>query len=266
MKKRADGLYQKKITINGKPKVFYGKTVSEINKKILEYQGDIEHGRTFAAIANEWSSVHFEKIEHNTLKQYKPALREAIDEFGKENAKNITALEIERFLYRYAKQGYAKKTVKTRLLVLNLIFKYAVIHGDCDSNPCQYVSVDKNLKQSTRQLPTNSDISIINRSIDCTFGLFAYFLLYTGCRRAEVLALRWSDIDFDNKIITINKSLYWLGNIPHCKKPKTEAGTRTIVLLDTLSDVLKKTMQQQKNVQVIFFFPTPTVSICTMQM
>ena len=62
MKKRADGLYQKKITINGKPKVFYGKTVSEINKKILEYQGDIEHGRTFAAIANEWSSVHFEKI------------------------------------------------------------------------------------------------------------------------------------------------------------------------------------------------------------
>ena len=37
---------------------------------------------------------------------------------------------------------------------------------------------------------------------------FFTFLYYTGCRKGEVLALTWNDIDFKSNIIEINKTLY----------------------------------------------------------
>ena len=61
-------------------------------------------------------------------------------------------------------------------------------------------------------------------------------VLYTGCRRGELLALEWSDIDLCNRTITINKSTYNQGSKTFVKKPKTEAGNRTVPLLDKLYD------------------------------
>ena len=77
-------------------------------------------------------------------------------------------------------------------------------------------------------------------SFKVSFGIFAYFLLYTGCRRGEALALRYEDIDYENKTILINKSLYWQGNKAEIKSTKTKAGTRSIILLDALAAKLPK--------------------------
>ena len=48
MKKRPDGRYQKIITINGKKKAFYGKTIAEVNKKILAYEEEQSKGKLFS--------------------------------------------------------------------------------------------------------------------------------------------------------------------------------------------------------------------------
>ena len=246
MKKRADGRYAKQIRINGKVKQFYGRTIAELNKNILEYQGEVEYGRKFSVVADEWWEVHQDTIEHNTAKQYRPALREVIDEFGDTSVKDIDSKAIDRFIKSYAIKGYAKKTVKTRLLVLNLIFKYAVINGDCEANPCLYITVPKNLKAEKRQLPSKEEIETVKNSLDCTFGLFAYFILYTGLRRAEALCLTYEDIDFEAKEISVTKSAYWVGNVPYIKTPKTEAGTRSVILLDCLAKELTKRKRNGK--------------------
>ncbi len=246
MKKRADGRYLKQITINGKVKSFYGKTQAEVNKKILEYQGEQKNGRVFSAVADEWWGIHQEKIEHNTAKQYRPALREIINFFGDMMMQNIESAQVEKFIYSFAAQGYAKKTVKTRLLVLNLIFKYAVVHGYSTSNPCLYIEVPRNLKTQKRAFPTKEELDIVKKSTSCTFGIFAYFVLFTGLRRAEALCLTVSDIDFETNEIHVNKSIYWMGNVPHLKTPKTEAGIRSVILLDCLASELKNYIQANK--------------------
>lgn len=239
MKKRADGRYMKQITINGKVKSFYGKTQAEVNRKIIEYQGEQKNGKVFSAVADEWWGIHQEKIEHNTAKQYRPALREIIDCFGDTMIQNIESAQIEKFIYSFAAQGYAKKTVKTRLLVLNLIFKYAVVHGYCNTNPCLYIAIPRTLKTQKRAFPTKEDLTIVKTSLEAPFGLFAYLILYSGLRRAEALSLTCNDIDFEKKEIRVNKSIYWMGNVPYLKTPKTEAGIRSVILLDCLSNELK---------------------------
>lgn len=239
-KKRADGLRQKQVTINGKRHVFYGHSERELTQKIREYKEDVRQGRTFQVVADEWEEEHFPTLAYNTLKGYKPALRRATEHFGDTRVKSITPRDISVFLDAFAKKGYAKKTVTTQLLVTNMIMDKAVVDGDIEYNPCTSVKVPKGLKKNRREIPTEQEIEVVKNSLDKPFGLFAYFLLYTGCRRGEALALTYGDIDRQNKVIRINKSVYHDNNRPKIKTPKTVAGVREIILLDTLNRILPK--------------------------
>lgn len=238
--KRKDGLIQRQVTINGKRVVFYGKTERELNRKIAEYKEERKDGRLFKVVAEEWEEKHFPTLAPNTLKGYRPALKRAIDEFGDKHTGHISAKMIDNYIIRFAARGMAQKTVRTQLLVINLIMTHAVVEGDLEYNPAAYISIPKGLPKARRELPSDNDIETVKKSLDCTFGLFAFFILYTGCRRGEALALTYGDIDFKNRWISITKSLYHENNAPHLKMPKTEAGERQIILLDILYKILPK--------------------------
>ena len=60
------------------------------------------------------------------------------------------------------------------------------------------------------------------KSIDVTYkdfpvGKLAIFLLYTGCRKGEALALTHADVDTKAKVLHITKSVYYKSNDPHLK-------------------------------------------------
>lgn len=76
-------------------------------------------------------------------------------------------------------------------------------------------------------------------------------LLGTGCRIGEALGLRWEDLDFENRTISINHSVvyYPVGDsrtsVKHISKPKTEAGIRTIPMLDVVYDAFQLEREEQ---------------------
>ena len=236
--KRKDGLLQRQVTVCGKRVVFYGKTERELNRKIADYKEERKNGRLFRAVAEEWEGKHFPTLAPNTLKGYAPALARAVAEFGSKHIGQLTAKQISLYIGRFAAQGYAQKTVRTQLLVLNLIMTHAVVEGDIEYNPAVSVSVPKGLPKTRRELPPPAEIEAVKASVGCTFGLFAFFILYTGCRRGEALALTYGDIDYERGLIRVNKSLYHENNAPRVKDTKTEAGMRHIILLDVLRDKL----------------------------
>lgn len=247
MKKRKDGRYCKKIMLpDGTAKYFYSSAKTEkqatrdIERQLLKHTEKEKNGKTFSEVADEWSDYHFPDLEHNTLKQYRPALTEVTAQFGTFYIKDITSNQIDLYIKSYAKKGYAQKTVKTRLLILNLIMKYAVINQYISNNPCLYITVPKNLPKTKREGLTAEQIEVVKNSIDKTFGTFAYFLLNTGLRKGEALALRYCDINFNKKSININKTIEWIGNVPNIKNhPKTDAGIREVPLLDCLATLFE---------------------------
>ena len=236
MKKRPDGRYQKVITINGKKKAFYGKTIAEVNQKILSYKEEQRKGRLFSTVAEEWYDDIIPTLSPTTLRGYKPAKEDAVSEFGKMRISEITPQDVQKYVNRFALQKYAHKTVLTKLQIMNQIFNHAVLNGDVQFNPCTAVKVPRNLTKVERQAATPDDIEKIKRSDN----LLALTALYTGCRRGELLALDINDFDFKNDTISITKSVYFVGLVPHIKTPKTKAGIRTIPLLKPLKDELKK--------------------------
>ncbi len=257
MKPRKDGRWQKKITLpNGKSKIFYStaktekEAIKDFNKQFLEYSEKSEKGLSFFEVSDEWERQHFPTLENNSLKSYIPALRQVREYFDGIYIKDIKPYNINAFLGLLSNQGYAQKTIKTRLLVLNLIFKYAIISRYIEVNPCQYISLPKGLPKSKRTAATPLEIDLIKENADKTFGFFALFLLLTGCRRGEALALTPSDVDFEKSTILINKTVEWVGNKPYIKNhPKTDAGLREIPVPDFLLRELKKRKYQK------FLFP-----------
>lgn len=237
MVKRKDGTYQEKIKLSsGKYKYFYGKTKAEVLKKLQQFTEEEERGALFRDVAEQWWEEHEAKVAHSTMRGYKARFDNAIETFGDTPIKNITTGHISAMILGLSRKKYSKKVVSTQLNVLNMVFDAAVIDGHIKFNPCTSVHVPKGLPKKKRELPTNEELMIVESSD----WLFPFFLLYTGCRRGEALALRYEDIDWERKVIHINKAVGYKANCPYVKTPKTESGIREVVLLDKLAAKLKK--------------------------
>ena len=254
MKQRADGRWEKKITLpNGKTKHFYSfepterKANADFAQQLLLYQDTQEKGMLFQNVAEEWEQNHFPTLQENTLKQYRPAKRDVSEFFWDKPITEIKPAHVSAMISRLASDGYAQKTVKARLLVMNLICKHAVISQYIESNPCQYVEIPKNLKKTKREDITKDESELIKKSYDKHFGIYALFLLVTGCRRGEALALEpKEDIDWEIGIVHINKTVEWHGNKPHIKPcPKTDAGIRDIPIPEFMLNLLKPFKNQK---------------------
>ena len=240
MIKRADGRYQEAITINGKRKFFYGRTKAEVLRKMKEYDQDRERGQKFKTVADAWSRWHEGEVSYHGHIAYKTAYNRLCERFGDRRINEITSQEIASYINELALKRYSKRTVQAYRTCMSLIYDYGVLHGMANNNPVKIVAIPKNLKTTKRELPEQSDIEKIKKSLNHPFGLFAYFLMLTGLRRGEALALTYNDIDFERKTISVTKSLVWTPNQPEIKSTKTEAGNRTVILHDALAEVLPR--------------------------
>lgn len=237
---RKDGLLETTRTDKrtGKRIHFYGHTDREIDEQILAYVTRQENGRLFKEIADEWHDQHFPSLAPNTLRGYRPAYQRAIDHFGDKAVKSIRPQDVKAFISDFARGGRAKKTVATQLHILSMICSHAVESGDIDFSPCDHISVPKNLPKTRREAASTEDEEKVKASANV--WLLPYLILYTGLRKGEALALTRNDFDFKEKVIRINKSVYHEANKPKLKRPKTEAGIRTVPILDPLMNKIPR--------------------------
>ena len=247
MKKRADGRYCRKIKINGKFIFFYSsestekQAIRDIERQLLEYKEKEKSGKTFAVVADEWDTEYRTKIpDVNYRKNIKAAYEYIVRYFENEYIKNITAIDIYNFIQLLIKKGYYKKTIANYKSILNMIFQYAVLNRYVQFNPVSDIRLPNNLPQKRREMPTSDELKIITEHYD-GFGLLPFFILYTGCRKSEALAITNDDIDFKNKVIKIRNHVIHDGNRPIFEPVlKTESAERTIILLDRLEQVMPK--------------------------
>lgn len=233
---------EKKVTIGGKRISVYGFTALEIQQKIEKLEAEEERRKFpyFNDVADMWQEEHFEQIEQGTRTCYMPALKRAKAEFKNIRLCDISPMDISSFLKSLADLKYSRQTVTIQRVVINFVFKYAQSHGLIQSNPTEFAVMPAKLPSKQREIPDDKTLSIIMNSSDLPFGLFPLFLLLTGCRRGEALAVLWQDMDLINKRMTVHRDVTFNGNIPIVKMyTKTAAGMRTISIPDILCSQLK---------------------------
>lgn len=225
----------------GKPhKFFYGKTKAEVKKKIAEWKDEMSKGISVSDALDEWSESRVGQITPETLLAYQPTIRRLKDAFGDTPLKDLQASEVQAFINDMAAKRYCRDTVNLSLMIISMTFNFYIVQPESGIryNPCSACRVPSALKKKHRDLPPREAIEKVKANVNHPFGLFPYFLLYTGCRRGEALAITDKDITEDS--IIVNKTLLWLDGESIIKQPKTESANRKIVLLPPLKAVLPK--------------------------
>ena len=230
-----------------KSKDIYAHSEEELLFKIRKAHAEAEEAieralnPTFEMVADEWAEVHEAEVGYYTMNGYRAPVKNLKEEFGNKLIKEITSMDIQRFINELGKKGYAKHTISLRKIVASLIFDYAILKDLVKTNPVTVVKIPKNAVVNKRELPDDKDIEKVKQSVGATFGLFAYLILYTGCRRGEALALTYEDIDFKNDTIDINKVVVFENGKPKVyNRAKSRDGVRTIPLLTPLKNVLSQ--------------------------
>lgn len=239
---RPDGLFETIKTINGRRVAFRARTCQEVDRKLLEYREEVSAGRSFPVVADEWERSHEAVVSEATRVAYRVIVKRLKAHFNGPVSR-YRPLDVQRYVTCLELQGRAGNSVQMELGVIRMIFSHAVLARDIDVSPATEVKKSRGLPRKTRTALTAEQENVIRASWDAAhFGLFPYFLLYTGMRRGEALALSYADIDRKRGVILVNKKLnYADGNIPFLEdRTKSANGMREVPLLPPLARALPK--------------------------
>lgn len=237
---RPDGLHEAIRIIDGKRVAFRGKTDAEVERKMLAWRGEQKEKTRFKPIAEAWWNEMEPTWAYNTLRGYKASYARAVDHYGLSYVADITPEDVKTYIDDFSRGGRSRQVVVTLLQIIRQILDYAVLKQYISINPARAVKPPRNLPRGHREALEKSEIEAIKAHRTEPLYLFPFLIYETGCRYGEALGLRWEDVDRANKLIHIQRSVYYMSSAPLLKAPKTERGLRSVPLLDDLDAVFPR--------------------------
>lgn len=200
---------------------------------------------TFKKIASKYLSVRKNTIAISTYISYENIINNhLIKYFGEMIISDITPLIIEEYTSKKSME-ISKNTVKKHHTMLNLIFKFAIKVKLISDNPMKNIYAVKTTKPNT-QFYRSEDLIKLFFCMKNTHLYGLVLLCSLGLRRSEALAVKWSDINFENYELVVSGKIDVLNN--YSKTLKNKSSHRVIVIpkwfLDELSDIKKKSISE----------------------
>jgi integrase len=162
---------------------------------------------TFTQYANSWYQAEYSQIVSLAkLKITQIYLDNHIEEFfGDLPLSQITETDIIKFFEQKKSEGYSVVKIRSIFIVLSTLFEIALKKGLLEQNPMEGMKIMNEVpKKSLLTLSEKEIIRLLEVANLEGEGLMYEFILHTGVRLGEFLALRWSDIDMDKETVTIN--------------------------------------------------------------
>lgn len=159
--------------------------------------------------------------------------------FGDILLKDITVQMVDRYKALRIEEGAAAHTINNELANLSHILKMAIRWRYIDRNVVSDVDKMKLAKKPPRFLSQTEIKKLIDAAEGSHIQPIIVTAIHTGMRKSELLNLKWSDIDFDQKTITIQPKPDW-----HTKNYKS----RVLKMTPVLDKVLRQHKEQQERI------------------
>jgi integrase len=174
---------------------------------------------TFAAFLTDWFKEHAERnCTPKTVERYRQLAVYVLPHIGATKLQDLSALALERVLNHVKDSGGRKrktkearqlsaKTVRHIAGLLHVALETAIRWKLIKTNAVDGVMLPRVQKREGKAL----DAAQIAGFLDAAraHGVYEFVMLATttGCRRGELCALTWADIDFSARVVRISKSL-----------------------------------------------------------
>ena len=248
---RADGMLEKRFTVDGKRYSVYGRTSKDIQKKEQELRQQIQQGLymdnrniTLDQYFKEWKVAKRGSVKPNTIRAYSCFYNNHISPvLGKKKVQKIERREVLK-LQRAIKDHKSANTANRVVVVLNILLKDAVRDEIIIKNPAESIKplkISDNARDTIHRALTEEEQACFMEELKSDhYYSFIAFLLCTGMRTGEAAALTWSDIDYKQNVIHITKTGTLSENGEQViGAPKSKAGMRDIPMNDTIKTVLR---------------------------
>jgi integrase len=260
--RRKDGRYVASIKnpVTGTRIERYGKSQKEAEKLLEDIKFEIRQGtlatgprQTVRQFLEFWlEDVHRPKIRPGTYRGHRAIIyNHLIPAFGNVQLSKLTPGQVQALYARLQREGMTPGGVITVHAVLHNALKYAVKTSLVAQNICDRVEIPRAQKHDVNPLTGEQVRMLLDVAKGHKFEACLCVAATLGLRRGELLALHWSDVDLENRLLYVRYTLTREpGKGQRESEPKTASSRRKILMPRFVADVLRQHRLQQMKIRL----------------
>lgn len=273
---RKDGLYTARFVSKrtGKTVQRYFPKLQECRKWYADARFEDEHGginasggMTVTAWFNYWiENIKGDSIRPNTIRNYRERFEHNIKGcIGSMLLSEVKPMHCQHVLNQM-KDSYKTSTIYQTRITLYCMFADAVENDVVFKNP-----VTKAVKYNIGEEPKAVRALTVEEQrkfLEVAKGSSNYnqyaFILQTGLRTGEMIGLKWSDIDWEKRVLHIQRSMEYRHSVGEWRigEPKSKSGYRDVPLTEEAISILKRQREKLKEAKVVNMQFTEFVFLC----
>lgn len=253
---RADGRWEGRIYSKGTKKYrsVYGKSYTEAKEKLNKLRSEVLVPSVRCVllvvdILKMWLEARRPSIKESSYAGYRHKLeKHLIPYFGDTKYNRLDLGAINSFVSDKLAEGLSPKYISDMVVMVKSAARWAENTYNY-ANQVKYAKLPKKRMKETEVFSPAEQKKIINtiKEEHTNTGCGVMLTLFTGMRIGETCALKWSDIDFDLKLLHVTKTAQRISTFGAKSKsavkvttPKSETSVRDIPLPDFLISILKE--------------------------
>ena len=202
--------------------------------------------KKFSTLCDEWLAFKKNLVKESSFLNYKFTINKHLKkDFANMNIEEIKTFDFNKYIDNL-KTRFSSKTIRDTFTILKSILRFAERKYDIDFK-LDLVSIPTNYKKEIEVFTDKERVKLQEYLWESKKikEIGVYICLFTGMRIGEICALKWSDIDFENKLIDINQTVQrvYFGNEKSkviISSPKSKTSVRKIPISKTLYLKLKQ--------------------------
>ena len=264
IRKRKDGRWEGRYTAGYDPKTgkrliknVLGKTQAEVKEKLkaaLEEVKDIDVTRAEDYTVATWLRAWYELYAKPNVRTATANRYELIIEHY--TIPRIGSVKLKKLTTRHQDKGLSTTTVHSVHLMLHCALERAVKERLISRNPCEDCVVPKPRKLDMKILPPEHVHAYLEAAKARGLLPMFYLELASGLRKGELVALRWEDVDVQNRTISVSRQYVRNpdGSL-ELTRPKTENSVRLVSIPQAAVELLLQ--EHEKHPDSPYLFPSP---------
>lgn len=214
-----------------------------------------------------WISIKKKTVRPNTVRNYIERYERNIKGvIGKKLLTEVKPIHCQKIFSDMADEGYKTTTIYQIRITLYNMMDFAKENDVIINNPCKKSVKSDMGKPSDKKEALTIDVQkkFLEGATGQSYENQYRFVLQTGLRTGELVGLKWDDIDFENRTLTISRTMEFRYKVGEWRvgPPKSKSGYRTIPLTDEAIRILKAQKEKNSKIKVINMEWADQVFLC----
>lgn len=202
---------------------------------------------TVAEYLRQWVKTYCEpNLADSTIAGYSRTIeKHVVPEIGQIPLQDLQPMHLQTLYARILGKGLSPRMARLTHAILHQALRHAVLWQMLQRNPADAVQPPRPKKTEAKALTKEEIERLLVALVGHRDYVTIYTAIYTGMRRGELLGLRWSDVDLDTGMVTVEQGLIVTRDGLEFSQPKTKGSRRSIPIPGSVCDTLRQHRKEQ---------------------